>query len=1227
MVSFENVDMAEIKKARVESQTGVEKALVAIWSQVLGVQSVGDRDNFFELGGDLSLARHLAEQIRTYLGIEIPSDAIIQNPTVKGLAGLLDSASRVVAKKTTPPHAQKIEYRASFAQVRLWLLYQLQPDSSAYNLCDVYRLHGKLNLKALDEALLALIGRHESLRTVFYEQQGELLQRIDETQLTSAFENLENYHGPEQESRLHHMIKGEAQRPFVLEVGPLFRSLLIALSPDLHVLVLTAHHIITDGWSQQIMISDLAHLYRAVSEGVPPTLPEMKMQYGNFAEWQREWLSGAEWERQSTYWKTQLAGAPSVLALPTDRPRSEATDSSPVGIYSFSLGEALSNQVRRLSLTNGTTLFMTLLAGFQLLLSRYSWQDDLCVGSPMTNRSRQETEELVGFFVNTLILRANLEDNPPFSRFLSRTRDVVLEALDHADMPFDQIVNMLRPERSLGSTPFVQATFALQNIPSRMPVDAELAFEHGTFATFTSKFDLGLALGEKTNEKQEITGHFSFNVQLFEQTTIERISRCYVALLNAATDDAVCPVFQLNILGDQERKLVMEEANHSVAFCRSESYQSSGVDEAGGTVIIVAPFDDPSSFPSARKSISHRQGYILDRFLQPVPHGAAGELYLAIESVALGDASGGHQRDSKFIENPFGPGTLYGTNQLVHNLSGGRIAVLGRVDERVKIRDQKIIGQLTRFKDMDSKPAPLTSVERILVEIWCRVLGVGKVGIHENFFEIGGNSLLAIRVATEARQRGLHFVGRDLFRYQTIGKLALEVKQYQAQRFEGREQTATHWPVTPIQHWLFEQNLGTPNVWNISLILSIERSVDETILKSAVYRLIHRHDALRLQFLQLKEKWVQFLAEADDPKTFQCLDLSNLSADDQATQLLQISTSLHQSFAFGSGLLVRFALIHLGSTRTRLLIIVHHLVCDGLSLQILVDDLATIYKSIAQNEPPSNESPQSSKFLDWAARLNSNMMLQHALAEQSYWSPKVPFKLPVDFADGENLMGSAEFFAAELEPEESAALVTIAREYYRTGIETILLWTIASTIMSWARQDSITLNLVGHGRETGWEDINLYRTIGWLNIHYPISFTFPHDLNPSDAIPLILHQLDHVPSHGIGFGVLRYLYNGAKQPIRLQEEPEFGFNYLGDYDAMFDANQMFKLSYENTGLGRDPRDKSSFKMGLFCSIRDKKIRFNWFFNRNCHYRKTIEALNQDSLRKMRLVLGAANHKV
>jgi non-ribosomal peptide synthetase component F len=341
----------------------------------------------------------------------------------------------------------------------------LEPGNFAYNIPAGVRLTGSLHVMALKQSLNEIVRRHEALRTSFTTVNGEAVQVITQTStLLLPIVNLSELPQAEQQAEVERLATAAAQGSFDLAQGPLLRATLLQLNETEHILLLTMHHIVSDGWSMGVFIRELAALYCAFSNEKPSPLPELPIQYADFAHWQRQWLQGEVLEEQLSYWKQQLNNAPPVLELPTDRPR-PPIQSYQGAIASLVLCESLSQKLKFLSQRSGVTLFMILLAAFQTLLYRYTGQSDICIGSPIANRNRSETEGLIGFFVNTLVLRTDLSGNPSFQELLGRVREVALGAYAHQDLPFEQLVEALQPERSLSHQPLFQVMFILQNSP------------------------------------------------------------------------------------------------------------------------------------------------------------------------------------------------------------------------------------------------------------------------------------------------------------------------------------------------------------------------------------------------------------------------------------------------------------------------------------------------------------------------------------------------------------------------------------------------------------------------------------------------------------------------------------------------------------------------------------------------------------------------------------------
>src|SRR5215216_5487333 len=449
----------------------------------------------------------------------------------------------------------------SFAQQRLWFFQQMYPQSPAYNMPVAIRLRGRLEVQHLQGAINDLALRHEVLRTSIDLVDGQPAQIISQpSEIPLALEDLSSLPEAERETEARRLASMEIDRPFDFKRGPLWRGKLFRLGAQDHVLILILHHIICDGWSINVLINEVSAFYGAHASGRSPALPELPVQYADYSVWQREWLQGAELEKQLAYWREQLRDAPPVLALPFDNPRPQVQTLRGAHV-SFIVPNALSAKLRQLCWSEGVTPFMLLLGAFQLLLARCCGQSDVLVGTPIAGRNRQEVENLIGFFVNTLVLRTDLSGNPNVRELLRRVKEVCLEAYAHAELPFERLVEELQPERNLSHSPVFQVMFVLQNTPAdavfRLP-DIEIS----PFAldVTTAPFDLTLNLEEVG---ENIYGRLRYNVDLFEGETIRRLVGHYLTLLEGIVEDLDRPLAELPLLKPAERERLLRQWNNT----------------------------------------------------------------------------------------------------------------------------------------------------------------------------------------------------------------------------------------------------------------------------------------------------------------------------------------------------------------------------------------------------------------------------------------------------------------------------------------------------------------------------------------------------------------------------------------------------------------------------------------------------------------------------------------
>ena len=438
------------------------------------------------------------------------------------ILAFLHNANRSADSILTPlqPVARNENLLLSSAQKRLWFLDQLEPDSSAYNIPLTYRLIGQLNVVALEQGLIEIVRRHEALRTTFASVNGEPIQVItQEINFSLPIVNLRNIPKTDRQTEAQRLVTQERERPFDLATGPLWRSQLLHLDSEEYMLLVTMHHSVSDGWSINVFEQELAALYEAFCSGRPSPLPELPIQYADFAHWQHQWLQSEEFKSQFDYWKRQLGGKLPVLELPTDRLRPPIlTDRG--AEQTLTLPQKLSEALKNWSQQEGATLAMTLLTGFKTLLYRYTGQEDLIVGSPVAGRNYVELEGLIGFFINTVVIRSDLSGNPSFRKLLSRVRLTALEAYEHESIPFEKLVQELRPERSLNRTPIFQVWFNMLNLADHELQLSELKVEPFSIHSTRSKFDLTLYVQEQT---QGIRLQLVYNTDLFEPKRMEEM--------------------------------------------------------------------------------------------------------------------------------------------------------------------------------------------------------------------------------------------------------------------------------------------------------------------------------------------------------------------------------------------------------------------------------------------------------------------------------------------------------------------------------------------------------------------------------------------------------------------------------------------------------------------------------------------------------------------------------
>ena len=546
-----------------------EQKMTDIWCEVLKQEKISIHDNFFEIGGHSLLATQLVSRVRDRFETEVELRLLFEAPTISAFTALvLQSARQGGAGRSIPlvPVERDRRLPLSFAQQRLWFLDQLAPDQSFYNIPASIRHRGKLNIEAFKKTVEALIMRHEVLRTTFNVEEGQPYQHVHPRSITEVdVIDLSGLSEDIREEEARRLVNDEANEPFDLELGPLFRAKIVIIAPNDHLVLFTMHHIISDGWSVGILMREFTILYQSFERGRENPLPPLPLQYADYAVWQRSWLKDEVLQKQIDYWKRHIGLNPPALQLPLDfqRPAVQTFNGDSIP---FTVEKETLEKLKAFGQREGVTLFMTLLAAFQTFLRHYSGQDEILVGSPIANRTRSETEALIGFFVNTLVFRADFDDRLTFRQLLTRTRRDTLDAYGHQDLPFEQLVEILQPERNMSHSPIFQVMFVLQNTPSGevdmedsriRPIEAEQKI---------AKYDLSLIAMEA---EHGLMVEFEYNTDLFREKTIRRMQERFAYLLDILAEKYDRPLLRLSLLPEKEREKVL-------ALGRGEQHPAPG---------------------------------------------------------------------------------------------------------------------------------------------------------------------------------------------------------------------------------------------------------------------------------------------------------------------------------------------------------------------------------------------------------------------------------------------------------------------------------------------------------------------------------------------------------------------------------------------------------------------------------------------------------------------------
>ena len=515
--------------------------------------------------------------------------------------------------------------------------------------------------------------------------------------------------------------------------------------------------------------------------------------------------------------------------------------------------------------------------------------------------------------------------------------------------------------------------------------------------------------------------------------------------------------------------------------------------------------------------------------------------------------------------------------------------------------------------------AARTPIEQMLADIWADVLGVKQIGIDDNFFELGGDSILSLQIIARANQAGIQLTPKLLFGNQTIAQLAIVAGT--TEKIQAQQGLVTgELPLTPIQHWFFEQNLPQPHHYNQSVLLSVPNDLKKELLESVLQQLLWHHDALRLRFVQQGDRWQQINAGVTEKVPLHVVDLSVIAPENQPAALEAAGSELQASFNITAEPLLRAALFHFGINQpSRLLIVIHHLAVDGVSWRILLEDLFNAYQQISRGEA-IQLPPKTSAFKDWAQRLTEYGQSAAITAELDYWlaaDGAIATSLPVDYPPSQeaNIIATTAVVSVSLSREKTRVLLQEVPSTYNTQISDVLLTALVQSFAQWTQQRSLLIHLEGHGREEIFEDIDLSRTVGWFTSLFPVRLELSEEKHPGNALKSVKEQIRRIPKRGIGYGVLRYLSQNAE---RFQDlpRPEVSFNYLGQ----FDESGAWGFAQESQGAEHDSQQNRYHLLDISGLVINGQLEINWTYSEKVHQRSTIERLAQWFLKALETLI-------
>ncbi|MFE7048784.1 amino acid adenylation domain-containing protein, partial [Streptomyces californicus] len=1099
-------------------RTAAEEVLAGLFADVLGVDRVGADDGFFDLGGDSLLAARLISRIRTTLDREVSVRALFEAPTVAGLAACLDRAAVARPPLTRTEHPDPMPL--SHAQRGLWFLHRLEGASATYNIPLVLRLTGQVDPEALRAAVRDVSLRHETLRTVFPETDGVARQKVLDTLATLTVVSTPDIDGA---------AAAAARHPFDLRSeAPLRASLFSRPGEDEHTLLLLMHHIASDGWSERPLIEDLSLAYAARRIGEEPAWDDLPVTYADYTLWQGE-ADGVD------FWRTALAGLPQRVELPTDRPRPPAASFRGDEVRGH-LDAELHRGVIALARSTGRTVFMVVQAALAALMTRLGAGTDIPLGTPTAGRPDEQLDGLVGLFVNTLVLRTDTSGDPTFRELLDRVHRTAAAAYPHQDVPFDRLVEALNPARSLSHHPLFQVMLTFENLGTAAPAMPGLTVEVDEASTGVAKFDLDLRLQERFSETGAPAGVdvvAEYSTDLFDDASIDTLIARLARFLLAAAAEPERRISTIDLLTDDERAVIRDRSDQVV-------------DEHGRPVPdgVVGILDGSP----ARYTLDGR----IERLRPPIlVDGAPVDVSRTVDTLlahpALIDAA---VTDGLVAYVVTAPGLSVRSVDLRDHLARALpdflvpetyvpVAELPRTEE----------GRL----DVDALPSPVSGghesagspEEELLTALFAEVLGLPEVDPGQGFFDLGGDSIVSIKLVSRARKAGLRITPRDVFEHKTVARIAAAARV--ADHTAPVAQDIATGPLLPTPVMAELRDLGGPvDGYHQSMLLVVPSGLGTERLTAALQAVLDRHDALRLT---LDEEWgLTVPAPGAVTATARRVDTAGADADALREAIEEHGRAAQAELDPYRGDLVRAVWFDAGAEAGRLLLLVHHLAVDAVSWQPLLGDLRAAWEGEALEPVGTSLRRWSTLLGEEASRRTGELPFWRSVLETS--DPLLGDR-PLDPAI--DVRAKAGTVTLTLPADVTEALLTSPSAAVRAGARDVLVTGLSLAVAAWRGRrgvddSALLLELEGHGREDIVPGLDLSRTVGWFTSAFPVRVD-PGGADGVRALKLVKEQLRAVPGNGLGYGLLRHRDPDSTAELAAYGRPQLGFNYLGRYAA------------------------------------------------------------------------------